>query len=589
VFRARTGGDGRATVEDLFAGPVRIWLDRDRFDAEVEAGTSRDFEFTLTECFTVEGTVVDADGAPVGGAEIWCGLSSARWPGGLLLATSASDGTFRLRDVDAFSAVGARKRGHLPSQGWNPIDMEAGANGARSVRLVLGAGGGSVRGRVLDPDGSPLERAGVLAGPDGGWTSGAQPGTAPEPAFAETDEQGVFELRSDLPPGKHPIHATARGFPVWRGEVEVAAGQATSIDIRLERAARIEGRLLGIDGAPAAGVTVLASEEDRGGWYHDRFAPSESITDEHGWFALDWVAPGLRELNASDYDRPEIGRARASVLCAAGETATCELHLDLGHTISGRVTGEDGVPLASWSVQSEAPLLRWWYPRRAATDSEGRFLLANLGESAHELIVRSPDLDDHPRAKVEEVPTGTQELVIVVADAHVVKGTLGGRFVAPAGSRPDGFTMTLWMEGAGEGHFLEPEASGAFEVEVVPGRYRVQIAGGGRELLTSAPFQVEPGGFTDMGELCIEVAGRVEITIAGLPPEALERIHFSLEREGSSSVRLVAEDGLLRSPEVMPGRWTVSMAERELRLVQPEVEVVSGTTVRAELAVERAR
>jgi hypothetical protein len=333
-------------------------------------------------------------------------------------------------------------------------------------------------------------------------------------------------------------------------------------------------------------VTALASEEDRGGRYHDRFAPSEAVTDDEGWFVLDWVAPGLRELNAHDYLRPALGRARAGVMCVAGETATCELRLDLGLTIAGTVIDEDGAPLAGWSVASEAPLTQPWTSRQARTDAQGRFRLFNLGDSAHDLIVRSTEVDEHPRARLDGVPAGSRDVVIVVADAHVAKGALLVRFVAPPDTRPDDFILTLWKEGANEGHCLEPDVGGVFEVQVMPGRYHVQVQGGGKDLLTSAAFAVEPGGSTDMGELVIEQAGRVEITLAGLPRQMLERLKLSLEREGCSTVSPEEKDGVFLSPELMPGRWTVSMNTSDLYLRPPEVEVVSSTTTRVELRVE---
>jgi len=592
AFHALTDVDGTAEIAGLYAGAVRIWFDVQRFEAEVEAGTTRAFEFTLAALDTIAGTVVDADGAPVAGAQIWCGPSEARWPGGFRVATSGADGAFRVRDVDSWSAIGARKRGFLPSQCWRAGDLHARPDGTYQARLVLGAHTqgehGSVHGRVLDPDGKPLAHAGVLAGPDGGWTSGAEPGVAPEPAFAETDERGEFELASDLPPGTHPVHASARGFPVWRGMVEVVAGRSAALEIRLERPARIEGRLLGLDGAPAGGVRVIASEEDRGGWYHDRFAASESETDAEGWFVLDWVAPGLRELGASDTARPEIGRARASVACVAGETATCELRLELGLTIAGTVVDENGAPLAGWSVSSEAPFMRQWYPRRANTDAQGRFRLVNLGDSAHDLIVRSPDIDEHPRARLDGVPVGSQDVVLVVADAHLAKGIVRGRILAPQGTQAASFTCTLWKEGGDEGHFFEPDAGGAFELEARPGRYQVRVADAGKTILTSPTFAVEPDGVTELGELGAEDPGRVEITLAGFAPQLLANLRLALDREGAETVRLEAEDGIWSSPELIPGHWRVSLNTSDLCLRPSEIDVAAATTTQVEIRVERA-
>jgi hypothetical protein len=83
------------------------------------------------------------------------------------------------------------------------------------------------------------------------------------------------------------------------------------------------------------------------------------------------------EINAHG-DAP--GRARATVVCTPGETTTCELALELGRTIAGRVVDEDGAPLAGWHINSDTSGgMRSWYPRSTTTDEHGEFLLVNLG------------------------------------------------------------------------------------------------------------------------------------------------------------------------------------------------------------------
>ena len=590
TVRARTDATGTATFEALFAGAARLWAGEDRFDAEVEAGTTRALEFTLTALLTVEGQVVDTTGAPVAAAEIWGGRSDERWPGGFLLATSASDGSFRVRDMDWSTALGARKKGYVPSQCLRPNDMSAETTGLYRARFVLERGGGGVRGRVLDPEGNPLAHAGVLAGPEGGWVSGATVGVAPEAAFAETEAQGAFELPNDLPPGKHPIHASAHGYPVWRGEVEVVAGRTSELEIRLERGARIEGRLLGLDGAPVAVVKVLASEEDRGGWYHDRFAPSECVSDEQGLFTLDWLAPGRRELNASDYERPELGRARASVTCVAGETATCELRLERGNTIAGTVVDEAGAPLVGWSVGAETSGMSQWYPRRARTDAAGRFELLNLGDGNHDVVVRAPEFGP-PRATANGVPVGTRELALVVNGAHAALGTLRGRVLDPTAPTLEDLDVTLWQVGGREGHFLELDAaSGVVRGSTPPGHYTLCIARSRHELHRSEEFEVTASAETDLGDIALGALGAVEVTLttSGFPASELQRLRLSLERVGASSASLRFADGRWRAEDVLPGAWTVTLGEDELFLRGAEIEVAAGERAEVEVAVELA-
>lgn len=589
VRQVRTDAQGHAEVAELFAGEAWLWLADQRFEAEVAADEVRAFEFRLAEGFVVVGTVQDEQGTPVAGAEIWGGHSGSRQPGGYLLTRCDSSGRFRARDLYAFAPLCARKAGYVASTAQVPMDLSGNGSGERVATLVLVDGGGRVRGRVFDPAGRPLEGASVLAGPDGGWTIPNQTGRTPEVAFAETDANGDFVLGCNLQAGKHPLHATARGFHVWRGEVEVTEGGTSALEIRLEEAARVEGRLLGVDGAPAAGVLVLASEEDRGGWYHDRFGPPEAVTDAEGWFALDGLAPGTRELNASDDERPEIGRARASVVCTAGATSTCELRLELGHTIAGRVVGGDGAPLRGWSVHSQASFFRQWYPRRATTDAQGRFLLANLGEGSHELTVRAPGLDGFPRARLADVPVGSTDIELVVADAELRPGRLRGRLVTPRGSSPWDFTVTLWAEGAKEGHYLDLDGStGAFELEAQPGRYFAKASAGGVEKLASETIALEEGGVADFGDLVLEGGGWIEIEVSGLPQAQLERLKFHLDRPGANTVDLAWEDGLLRSPEALPGRWKVTWNEDELLAREDEVVIVVGETRRATLTLEPA-
>jgi RNA polymerase sigma factor (sigma-70 family) len=583
LFRALTDADGVARFEELFAGPVRVYPDlRGWYDAAVAAGTTSSVAFTLEPGLDVTGRVVGPTGEPVGGATILGRAQCEDCPNERPVATSAADGSFSLRAIDGNEPLGARRDGFLASAFFRGQDMSAEPSGARSVVLTLGAGGGRVTGRVLDPDGLPVAGARVLAGPRQGHVVevGSRRAMAAKPGPVETDAEGRFAILGNIEAGPQPIHATARGYPVVESEVEVVAGATAEVELRLQPAARVEGRVLGVDGAPAADVLVREAEEDRGGWYRLNFPGPETRTDAQGFFTLDGVAPGLRELNAHDQERPEIGRARASLTCVAGETATAELRLELGHTIEGRVEDENGAPIAGWVVRSKAGLSRWWYPRSTRSGPDGRFLLVNLGDGAHDLTVTAPDSIEQ-RAFAEGVPVGTTGLVLVVENANAAQGRLQGRMRDPSGHPLDDVEVTLWREGVNAGEFVEFDpATGVFEAEALPGRYRLDFQRGTKLLASRGALELEEHGLTDAGEIVFEALGRLELEIHGLPAEFLERLRFSLDRPGSSTTKLELEDGLLRSPELLAGPWTLSLSENELVLDDPTVVIVAGTTTR---------
>lgn len=593
LARGVTDAQGFVHFADLHAGSAWLRPDmRKRFAAEVEAGTTRSVAYTIPAGVEVVGRVVDPLGGAVGGATIWCRGEEFQCPDMRLALACAADGTFRLRDVSRSAEIGARAGGHGPSPCVRVKDVPLDAGGVRPVELRLGTAGGRVRGRVLDPDGAPIARARVQAGPGGTVRVHLPPGilatTAP-PGTVESADDGTFEIVDDLEPGLQPVHATARGFPVWSGEVLVSLGAVATIDIRLERAARVEGRLLGIDGAPAAGIEVVAAHEEDGGYSWTPFPPSRATTDAQGRFALDWLAPGPCELNAHSEVRPEIGRAQANVECVAGATTAVELRLGRGLTIAGRVVDENGAPLAGWRVRAD-DAVGHWHDREATTSADGSFAVLNLTESTFDLSASAPD-DGTTRAHLPAVVSGTSDVVIVVADAHAGSGSVRGRMIDAGGAALEDVEITLWAVGKNEGFYLPFDArSGAFEHDAQPGRYYLTFARGARTLLTSPEFAVAEGDSTDVGELVLPQLGQVEIVLKGLPPDAPEGLLLSLERRyGSQSTeRLTELYGVWHSAEIQPGPWRVHLHEGRLCLRGAEIEVRAGGTTRVELPVEPA-
>jgi RNA polymerase sigma-70 factor, ECF subfamily len=590
-----TDARGVAHFAELFAGRVTLLPDlRDRFSAVIEAGATSTIAHTLPSGIVVEGRVVGPAGEVVAAASIWCKGLNFECPDMKRAVACAADGSFRLRDVSAEATLGARARGFQPSPCVLVEDLLVASNGARTIELQLGASGGRVTGRVLDPKGAPVAHARVVAGPNGGrrlYLPTQVSASTAAPATIETAEDGTFELIGDLEPGVQPIYATARGFPVWQGEVAVVAGVTANVEIRLERPARIEGRLLGIDGQPIARAKVIAAKEDRGGFYWHALPPSKCTSDDQGRFVLEWIAPGACELNASDSARPEIGRAHATVNCLAGETTSLDLRLERGRVIAGRVQDKSGAGLAGWRVDAETTIVGAWAPRNVRTAADGSFTLLNLGEGTHSLAVRAPRTGV-ARARADGIAVGTLDVVLVVEDAGVQPGTVSGRMIDPSGHSLADVVVSLWPIGRKEGVFLDLDVNtGIFRGKAQPGRYRLLTYRGTRELLTSAEFMVEEGGVSELGDLVLQAPGRVEIVMTGKAPmRTLTGMRVSLVRvDGPHNPVLCTEtDGVWCAEDVVPGPWSVRLGDSDLCVRGADVAVRSGATTRVEMQVERA-
>ena len=78
------------------------------------------------------------------------------------------------------------------------------------------------------------------------------------------------------------------------------------------------------------------------GDYGDRLAGYSATTSADGAFMIEGLAPGRSHARAA---KAGVGKVSAAVDLVAGETAECELTLERGLVIKGRVLGPDGSPL----------------------------------------------------------------------------------------------------------------------------------------------------------------------------------------------------------------------------------------------------
>jgi RNA polymerase sigma-70 factor (ECF subfamily) len=600
-FVASTDSEGLARFPSLFAGAIRLMVDRGyRYEESVAAGVTREIKIVLPRGDDVVGRVELSSGEPIAGAEVWLDSSIGLWPIAHRVAITGVDGSFRVRELAGESRLGARASGRIPTPLYETGGLPVGKGGARELVLVFddSSACGTVIGRVLDPAGQPVANAQVKIGERGGWQlSGNMRAMQAVAVAISTDENGAFRHPGGLPAGELPVYASARGWPVWSGSVVVEAGRTSELEVHLEEAATIVGTVFDSDGHAVPDIDVVASEEIDGGWHFDPLPPPETKTNAEGAFRLEWVAPGERMLVASDWQRQEIGKALGRVQCTAGTTVTVELVLERGVTITGRVTDRGGVALAGWNVYGDPesnPNFGQTYPRHVRTNADGTFVLPNLdAHFAYELKTSAPGEFPHPpRAQLDRVRAGTSEVLLEVANTEIADGHIRGELRDASGGVPRDVWLLLHAAGRDEGNFVDFDAaSGAFEYgPLQPGRYSLVVSRGGQTVTTGEPFDVAKGETRDVGLIQMTEGGYLELELSGVPAEALAGLRPELDRDGSGTEDLSFENGRFRSRKLAPGTWilTLGLIGGGWCVRQQEIEIVSGDTTRVALTAEHS-
>ncbi len=212
---------------------------------------------------------------------------------------------------------------------------------------------GTLAGRVLAPDGRPVEGA-VLVD-----CRAAMLGSL---SRAVSWEGGVY--RMEVVSGRCLLRVQAAGFAPFAEEMEVAAGSETPCDVRLALPVTVTGRVTDTSGNPVAGAKVTAMP-DRGSGIDAYLWPPECVSGTDGAYALGGLVAGKHHVGASV---PGVGDACYEVQVAPGIT------LDVVLVRTGRIEGRlvyepaaapHGQPSTSWMFSPAdtreyvSPELKW--------------------------------------------------------------------------------------------------------------------------------------------------------------------------------------------------------------------------------------
>ena len=477
-----------------------------------------------------------ADGRPVPGARIrldaGCQLEVLTGPDGL--ASFEGVAGFGVLKVEARGFAPVLRQLYLPEGAKVPVVVQVElASGAALSGVVLAAEGGPVAGaKVVALDASSLQSADMLL--EVGAVSDVQ-GRFEFPVLAA----GSYRLL-----GSHPDHAPGQVGPIQLDGVRPLSG----VELRLSAAGVVRGRVIGLDGRPAAHAKVVAVPPakspkrmaGRGGGASYTF----SYADGEGAFELRGLPREVVALAAMTNEA-----VSEEVEVDLGPRPRVEgvvLRLTSGGRIAGKVVDGKGQGIPEAMVTSVANFedgtLDKAFARRpygeVMTDGGGGFELTGLVEGTYLLrATRQAGRRDSYGTKPVEARTGDGDVRIVLPE----DGGLRGRVVFADGTHPPRFEVVI---GFGSALPFEP-ANGRFEIEsLTPGEVMVSIRGPGFALRELGQVKVDAGKVTDLGDVQVERGRRVSGRVTGedgRPVEgALVRCGGYLQGDGS---RLVTPDG----------------------------------------------
>ncbi|MGE5243271.1 MAG: Ig-like domain-containing protein [Betaproteobacteria bacterium] len=422
---------------------------------------------SLTDGAHVFGQVRDAGGAGVGGGILELTISSVNGSS-FNVAAIRTDGSGGF-DFDFVPRVGT-----FTITAQHPVTSDLATISARirgaGEQLLVNPtflGRGTVRGRVIGPDGAtPVANILVALIPGSVLgTSGFQ---------ARTNALGEFTF-TEVPVGVFTLSAAdgAGAFGQATGLI-ARGGDAISQDLGLVTQPQEDGRLLGrvfqSDGAtPAAGFTVYV------GTYHRDdgtiAAVDQTETDATGSFAFSrTLPPAGYDVVAVDPASGQLGAAHADVV--ARTTSSVSIVLEAVGTVEGVVFNGRGEPVKGAVVAGGVALV--------TTDANGLFRIDGVPAGTKTIEAGDPVTRRRGSADVTVLPGQTVSASITLES----RATITGRVLDANGNPVPGASVRIPHIGGFD--FVIANNQGVFTFPDLPlGDYLIEAPGPSKESLIS--------------------------------------------------------------------------------------------------------
>ncbi len=298
-----TDKDGRANVElphNYYI--VRLWITGDGFvpmftgweEKQIVDGDTPPESLTVTAIRGIRGggTVIDANGKPVAGAEVSLSGSGGaeqkgrvRFLGGYGTVETDEKGkwTFNNLNPDPGTSFKAsvKHNGYLP--GESSIDRKPLLAGDAQISLSQGI---QLTGKITDADGNIVSDGLVIWGDDPYFEAGSQE--------VEIDAKGNYQSLPLLPAKQKRITVLAKGHCPASKIVDILPGMPP-VDFQLQRGHKLRIKITDSDGIPLAGA-YLTPRKWRGAqslysYVHPNVKPTgiPIRANDNGIFEWDWA------------------------------------------------------------------------------------------------------------------------------------------------------------------------------------------------------------------------------------------------------------------------------------------------------------
>jgi hypothetical protein len=231
--------------------------------------------------------------------------------------------------------------------------------------------------------------------------------------WAWTDDQGKY-TSTGLLPGIYRIEvrppAGLNLAPAILHDEKVIAGQTTEINIVLQQAGWIAGKVSDADGSPAERISINVFAEDTGEWL------AHAWTEEDGTYSIALPAGNYRMFIQSPPGSPYLAPATpfvSDIVVTAGIATIRDISLEAGGRVSGRITDPQGRGVSGAHIRIGAG--GSWSGATTAVD--GSFTTIALLPGAYTVHVLPPEgsgLIEPPVRNIVILPNRTIEVNITL-------------------------------------------------------------------------------------------------------------------------------------------------------------------------------
>ncbi|MEN6460944.1 MAG: carboxypeptidase-like regulatory domain-containing protein, partial [Syntrophomonas sp.] len=472
---AFTDATGCYTISDLPSGIYTVtvnaegWLEED-YPGDVSVTDSQDtrnINFNLKKGGTISGQVLDDNGQAANNIRV--NVHSKDYSIYESAYTDAT-GCYTISDLPSGIYIVT-----VDTDGWVKEDYPSNVNvtapeNTGNINFSLEKGG-SISGQVLDENGQALQNI---------WIS------------AHTLDYDFYDSISTTATG----HYTIPNLPSKTYEVTVNADKWVSqdypsyinvtvlqetgnVNFNLEKGGSISGQVLDGNGQPVNHAWVEAENSDYSIY-------ESSDTDEEGHYVIPNLPGGLYKIRVDAEGWANKVYADNISVTALSHTASTNLVLEPGGSISGRVVDSQGVPVNNISMWANSENGESW--NAAETNANGEYTISDLASGVYDVEVDEEDGNGFARIYKSDISVSVSNDTPNINFNLVPAGSISGRIVNSQGNPIlDGW---VWAESTASGSYngahtdangdycITNLASGSYEVTArAEGWQRQQYAG----------------------------------------------------------------------------------------------------------------